>query len=51
LSIRRVYKSDTAALSDCGKEKESEAGYDMETKGLYESACEEVALGDTFLAI
>jgi hypothetical protein len=47
---RRAYKSDTTALSDRGKEEESEAGYNMETKGLNKPACEKVALGDAFLA-
>jgi hypothetical protein len=49
--LTSVYKSDTTALSNRGEEEESEAGYDMETKRLDEPACEEVTLGDTFLAI
>jgi hypothetical protein len=51
LPTKRVYKSDATALSNRGKEEESESRYDMETKGLDEPACEIVALGDTFLAI
>jgi hypothetical protein len=46
----RAYKSDTTALSNRRKEEESEARYDMETKGLNEPACEKVALSDAFLA-
>ena len=46
-----AYKSDATTLSNRRKEEESEAGYDMETKGLNEPACEKVALGDAFLAI
>jgi hypothetical protein len=45
-----TYECNPTALSNRGEEEESEARHDMETKGLDEPTCKEIALRDTFFA-